>query len=127
VGFVLQNTPEAALELPDLVLEPLRVERELTRFDLEVSLREVPEGLAGVLLHRSDRLEAAAAADLARRFQILLRGIALDADRMLLDLPVEEEGLLVATPSPRAAAADAEEFDFEVPVPSSRASLEEAP
>ncbi|RMF30995.1 MAG: non-ribosomal peptide synthetase, partial [Chloroflexi bacterium] len=44
VMFVLQNVPLEALELPDLTLRPVDVDRGTATFDLTLSMAEGPEG-----------------------------------------------------------------------------------
>lgn len=48
VLFVLQNAPLPPLELPGLVLEPLAITTETTKFDLALFLQETEQGIAGI-------------------------------------------------------------------------------
>ncbi|HEY0604518.1 MAG TPA: amino acid adenylation domain-containing protein, partial [Herpetosiphonaceae bacterium] len=49
VMFTLQNVPMVSLELPSLVLNPLPIEYETTKFDLTLSMAEEGSGLVGSL------------------------------------------------------------------------------
>ncbi len=58
VMFVLQNTPDALLELPELTLESFPLERGTTLFDLTLIMGETEDGLGGVLEYNADLFKA---------------------------------------------------------------------
>ncbi|MET0397113.1 MAG: amino acid adenylation domain-containing protein [Longimicrobiaceae bacterium] len=58
------------------------------RFDLEVELREEPEGLRGALEYAVDLFDRATAERMAAHFQALLRGIAAAPDSRISEIPL---------------------------------------
>ncbi len=72
VWFVLENTPEASLDLPGLTLGSLRLDSGAVRHDLNLSLRETPEGLRGYLQYRADLIDGGTVAEMADLFVLLL-------------------------------------------------------
>jgi amino acid adenylation domain-containing protein len=78
VMLVLQNTPEPELEMRGLQVKAERMEWEVAKFDLTVSLKErwssggEPEGLEGELQYSRDLFEAETAESIVRRWVRLL-------------------------------------------------------
>ncbi|HEX6288924.1 MAG TPA: amino acid adenylation domain-containing protein [Herpetosiphonaceae bacterium] len=87
VMFVLQNTPLAALKLPSLSFEPVRLDSGTTKFDLTLTFVEQGGGLLGTLEYNTDIFVADTIARLAEHLTVLLRGIVADSERPLRDLP----------------------------------------
>ena len=98
VAFALQNAPMQPLELPGLKLEPAPLESSSTRFDLEVhlwepahglrSLWQSQEGLSGFISYSTDLFDRDRIGRLIRHFQTLLKGIVVNPDARLSDLPL---------------------------------------
>ncbi len=59
-----------------------------TRFDLELHLWAVPEGLAGTLIYNTDLFEQPTIARMLRHFETLLEGIAANPEARLSELPL---------------------------------------
>ncbi|GMU10103.1 non-ribosomal peptide synthetase/type I polyketide synthase [Corallococcus caeni] len=63
VMFTLRNTPDAAIQVDGgasaLELSPVESDVVAAKFDLNLSLAETPEGLAGEILYRTDLFDAA--------------------------------------------------------------------
>src|SRR5262249_30498722 len=57
VMFVLQNTPHGELRMPGLALSPQGQSREVSQFDLTLTLREVGGEIVGVMNYASDLFE----------------------------------------------------------------------
>ncbi|WP_375743996.1 non-ribosomal peptide synthase/polyketide synthase [Corallococcus interemptor] len=99
VMFALQNTPTEALQLPGLSLRPLPLEAHFAKFDLTLSLQEVPEGLVGTLEYATDLFDAATIQRMAGHFGVLLEAIAKKPESRLGELPLltgaERQQLLV--------------------------------
>jgi amino acid adenylation domain-containing protein len=91
VMLVLQNAPQRAIELPGLLIEPLRAETGTAKFDLTLSLAETAEGLAGWLEYDLDLFDPATAERIAGHFGTLLEGAAADPGRRLSELPLLSE------------------------------------
>ena len=99
VVFALQNAPIPTLELPGLNLIPLEFDFGLVRFDLEVHLRQVPDGLNGYFVYSTDLYDAATIARMAGHFQTLLTNLVANPQQQLSELPLlteaERQQLLV--------------------------------
>ncbi|MBT2510508.1 non-ribosomal peptide synthase/polyketide synthase [Streptomyces sp. ISL-98] len=82
VMLVLQNTPEAGLELPGLTIEAEPATTDVAKFDLVFSLRERAGdgGMDGDLEFNGDLFEADTAAVLAHRLVHLLRAVVAEPD-----------------------------------------------
>ncbi|ROP35986.1 non-ribosomal peptide synthetase [Saccharothrix texasensis] len=84
VMLVLQNTPEADLDLPDLAIDLEEVPGGAAKFDLLLDLREThdqagrPAGVEGDLEHALDLFDAPTARVLARRLVRLLETVVAD-------------------------------------------------
>jgi non-ribosomal peptide synthetase component F len=101
VVFALQNAPIPSLELPGLKLDLWEFDFGTVRFDLEVLLREVPEGLSGHFVYSTDLFDSSTIARMAGHFQTLLEGIAANSEQRLSELPLlteaERQQLLVSS------------------------------
>jgi amino acid adenylation domain len=91
VMFVLQNVPFEALELPGLSLSPLALESVTTKFDLTLVMSETERGLVGAWEYNSDLFEAATLHRLGEHFQCLLRGVVVQPEQRLAELPLLSE------------------------------------
>jgi len=101
VVFALQNVPIPSLELPDLSLSPLEFDFGTVRFDLELHLWEVAEGLTGYFMYSSDLYDACTVRQMAEHFQTLLESIVANSKQRLSELPLlteaERQQLLVSS------------------------------
>ena len=98
VVFALQNAPMTALELPDLILNPLSFETETTRFDLELHLWEPntqnglwsdsSDGISGFVIYSTDLFDKATIARMLEHFQTLLAGIVAHPECQIAQLPL---------------------------------------
>jgi amino acid adenylation domain-containing protein len=89
VLFALQNTPVPAIDLGGLRLSGIDLDPGATQFDLQILLRETPEGgVAGVLGYRTDVFDAATLERLSRQLGTLLAGAVGDPHLRLSELPV---------------------------------------
>jgi non-ribosomal peptide synthetase component F len=94
-----------------LRMERVALEEESARFDLALSLVVGEERISGRLRYASDLFEPDTMERLLLRLERLLLGVVEDADRPLLDYPLDEE---MATARPVAVALPTEDdFDFE--------------
>ncbi|MFP2933000.1 amino acid adenylation domain-containing protein, partial [Pyxidicoccus sp. 3LG] len=73
--FVLQNTPEEELSLPELTLRGVHVETTTSRFELEFSLTRAPDGYRGGLVFNTDLFEPSTAARMVDHLHLLLEGV----------------------------------------------------
>ncbi|MEH2311070.1 MAG: amino acid adenylation domain-containing protein [Nostoc sp.] len=99
VMFALQNAPTNPWDLPGLRVEKMHWGVEAVRFDLEVHLWEVPEGLEGFCYYSSDLFDAATIARMIKHFQNLLEAIVTNLEQPVSQLPLltaqERQQLLV--------------------------------
>ena len=91
VMFTLQNTPMPALELPDLKLRPLEFESRTAKFDLELMVEDVEDGMRGLLEYNTDLFDAATMARMLGHFRVILEVIAADPERRLSEVPLLSE------------------------------------
>jgi amino acid adenylation domain-containing protein len=94
VTFVLQNAPLSPLELPGLSIAPVDLERATAKFDLNLSLRETAQGLAGTAEYNTDLFDRDTIARTVKHFQTLLVGIAAtqeSPDQKISNLPLLDE------------------------------------
>ena len=75
VMFALQNTAGSTLELPGLELQPLQLEKTVSKFELTLSLRETAEGLSGSWIYNTDLFKGSTIVGLSEQFQVLLAEI----------------------------------------------------
>ncbi|MEH2405209.1 amino acid adenylation domain-containing protein [Nostoc sp.] len=99
VMFALQNAPTNPWDLPGLRVEKMHWGVEAVRFDLEVHLWEVPEGLEGFCYYSSDLFDGATIARMMKHFQNLLKAIITNLEQPVSQLPLltaqERQQLLV--------------------------------
>src|SRR5919112_1141017 len=91
VFFALQNVPQEALELPNLVLEQQKVESGTVKYDLSFFLSEAVEGLKGRLVYNADLFEYVTIERMLGHLKTLLKGIVEDPDQRLSELPLLSE------------------------------------
>ena len=92
VMFVFQNVPVGELTLAGLTLEPFRIDRELSMFDLSLVMVEQGGRLLAEIVYSRDVFEAASIERMAERFRTLLEGIVAQPDRRIHELPLLTEG-----------------------------------
>ncbi|MDZ7959073.1 MAG: amino acid adenylation domain-containing protein [Aulosira sp. DedQUE10] len=88
VMFILQNAPTETLHLPNLTLNPLKVENNTANFDLTLSMVETDTGLRGAIEYNTDLFDADRISRMIGHFQTLLAGIVAHPDQRLSDLPL---------------------------------------
>ncbi|HEY6425473.1 MAG TPA: amino acid adenylation domain-containing protein, partial [Pseudonocardiaceae bacterium] len=84
---VLQNTPDYAGDLPGLDIENVELPTVNSSFDISVHFQEFDGGLYGTLTYNTDLFDTATAERMAAHLQLLLAGIAENADRAVGDVP----------------------------------------
>jgi amino acid adenylation domain-containing protein len=88
VLFAFQNVPPSAMKAHGLELARYEVSETASREDLELDLRETPEGLAGWFGYDLALFDATTVTRATLHFQNLLAGIVADPERPLADLPL---------------------------------------
>jgi len=86
--LVLQNAPSPALAAGDLEIRDLAAPTATAKFDLSLSLIELPEGIKGALEFSAELFDGATAARFARAFEILLAAAMSNLELRLSELPL---------------------------------------
>ncbi|RKH54663.1 amino acid adenylation domain-containing protein, partial [Corallococcus llansteffanensis] len=81
--FALQNAPAAGLQLRELALRPVENESPSTRFDLELTLSESPQGFSGGLRYNRDLFSASTAQRLASHFRAFAEALVAQPEAPL--------------------------------------------
>ncbi|HEY0603111.1 MAG TPA: amino acid adenylation domain-containing protein [Herpetosiphonaceae bacterium] len=89
--FILQSAPVPAQGQRDLEIEYLRVDNGSSKFDLSLSLTELPDGLRVAVEYKTDLFEVATIERLMGHYQTLLAGMAADLDQTISRLPLLTE------------------------------------
>ncbi|MBV9788527.1 MAG: amino acid adenylation domain-containing protein, partial [Chloroflexi bacterium] len=88
VLFVLENTTKQTLTLPSLTLrEPEVIAKQVTDYDLTLSVTESNDGLAGVFQYNTDLFDAATIQRLAEHFQQVLHSLS-NPDQPISTIPL---------------------------------------
>jgi len=88
VMFVLQNAPMAPMELPRLSLEPIEVDTGTSKFDLTLSMMELPQGLRAAFEYNADLFEPGTIMRILGCFQTLLEGMVAQPEQRIARLPL---------------------------------------
>ncbi|WP_377477713.1 MAG: amino acid adenylation domain-containing protein [Microcoleus anatoxicus] len=88
ISFSLQNTPAAALELPELTWSAIDFEAGTAKLDLEFNLWEDFAGIKGQLTYSTDLFDSGTIARMLEHFQTLLESIVTNPNQRLSDLPI---------------------------------------
>ncbi|HLJ26306.1 MAG TPA: amino acid adenylation domain-containing protein [Candidatus Angelobacter sp.] len=86
VMIVLQNVPQAELQLGGAKLQPLNIESDTAKFELTMVLAEnagTDEGTYGTLEYSTDLFEKATMGRMIRHFQTLLEAVASESGRAI--------------------------------------------
>jgi hypothetical protein len=86
VKLVLQNTPTATLELPDLTLQLLPIDRGTAKFDLLFNLAQSDDGISGSLHYSTDLFKPRTIERLLKRFETVLETVLVQSDIKLDEL-----------------------------------------
>ena len=86
--FILQNAPLRALGLSGLRIDAFAMASGTAKFDLTLQASEGEDGLFFSLEYATTLFDALTIERMARRFQLLLEGIATSPERRLSELPL---------------------------------------
>src|SRR6218665_3270663 len=111
VWFVLDQPQPRAVAVQGLTLRPLAAESHLAKFDLALSMVQLPEGLAGSLEYNTDLFDAATITRRVDQFQVLLEGVCARPAARGVDVP------LLTEHEARALAARGAPVSRELPRP----------
>ncbi|HBE18544.1 MAG TPA: non-ribosomal peptide synthetase [Cyanobacteria bacterium UBA11149] len=99
VMFLLQNTPDSALEISGLTIENFQIDQSTANFDLTLAMWETPQGISGTLEYNTDLFEDATITRILGHFPTLLAGIVANPSQEISTLPLltaaEKHQLLV--------------------------------
>jgi non-ribosomal peptide synthetase component F len=88
VMFAWQNAPEGSLDLPGLALEPLGASSTTVKFDLELTLHEAGDRIAGSLGYACALFDRSTIERHLGHWQTLLRGLVADDAACVARLPL---------------------------------------
>ncbi|MEV6428724.1 amino acid adenylation domain-containing protein, partial [Nocardia sp. NPDC051463] len=91
VMLTFQNLGRTSLELPGLTVSELGIDAPSAKFDMQLTLSEVPGGTAEMdaeLVYATDLFDAAFANTFAERFVRVLRGVAIEPSIVVGDIEV---------------------------------------
>lgn len=88
ISFSLQNTPTAALELPELTWSAIDFDAGTAKLDLEFNLWEDLAGIKGQITYSTDLFDSGAIARMLNHFQTLLESIVVNPKQRLSDLQI---------------------------------------
>lgn len=86
VMFEMQNAAVAKLELPDLAMEPLKLDLAAAKFDLTLSMDELGDEIAAVFNYSTDIFEAERIRRMADHLLTLLEDVAEHAGKRISEL-----------------------------------------
>ncbi|HEY0640601.1 MAG TPA: MupA/Atu3671 family FMN-dependent luciferase-like monooxygenase [Pseudonocardiaceae bacterium] len=87
--LILHNTPMPRLELAGLTLEGLDIDPGVAKLDLNMELREEPDGVRGFLEYNADLFDRSTVQRLADQLATLLADAVRAPDRRLSELALE--------------------------------------
>ena len=98
-SFSLQNSPMTTVNVPDLSIDLLRLDKGASKFELSLAMVETPSGLITTVEYRTDLFDPSTAARLLKNYRTLLDGIIADPRQRISRLPLltkaERERILV--------------------------------
>ena len=91
VLFALQNAPTGPRELSGVVLNPIKLESNTTKFDLSLVMIERSDGLEGTWEYSTDLFDEVTIVRINEHFRRLLEGIVANPNQSVWDLPILTE------------------------------------
>ncbi len=88
VAFILQNTPEARLQLHDARVTPMKISNGTSKFDLSLCINTKNGYLSGFWEYCTDLFERATVDRLATNYQTLLAAALTDPDQTIAGLQI---------------------------------------
>ncbi|NET03095.1 MAG: amino acid adenylation domain-containing protein, partial [Sphaerospermopsis sp. SIO1G1] len=88
VMFALQNAPSSPWEMPGVNIEDIPLGLDTVRFDLEIHLWDVAEGLTGVFCYNTDLFDRTTIVRMIQHYQELLTAITADPQQSVQSLPL---------------------------------------
>ncbi|MFD3167090.1 amino acid adenylation domain-containing protein [Herpetosiphon sp. NSE202] len=88
VMLVLQNTPMPSVDLGQLSLSPIELDRGLAKFDLTLTLEETANGLAATFEYNRDLFTTTTIEQMAQHFNNLLQAIRANPQQTIAELPL---------------------------------------
>jgi amino acid adenylation domain-containing protein len=86
VKMILQNTPISSLELPDLKISSIDLDKKIAEYDLLLDLEDTEIGLNGLLKYDADLFKANKIAEFIKNFKLILSTIAQQPKLKLSEL-----------------------------------------
>ncbi|AUB41617.1 Glutamate-1-semialdehyde aminotransferase [Nostoc flagelliforme CCNUN1] len=86
VMFVLQNAATEVIQLPDLTLKSLTIEKNTAKFDITLSLSETKVGLQGDIEYNTDIFNSDTITRILGHFQVLLEEMVTNPEKRISEL-----------------------------------------
>ena len=107
VMFVLQNTPEFSMQLPDVEMRFEERHNDVAKFDLTMTLSEEADGISASLEYATDLFSKNYVANLVKHFTALLEQLVIMPEKQLSKVNIlsseEEQGILEMMQGPKVA------------------------
>jgi amino acid adenylation domain-containing protein/FkbM family methyltransferase len=100
VMFSLQNTPSSSLQLPGLSVEPMRIGRKTSAFDLFLSMEQAEDGLVSAIEYNTDLFDQATVEEMERQLRRLLEQIVAAPDQPIASYSLVTPGACRLLPDP---------------------------
>ncbi|MDJ0843510.1 amino acid adenylation domain-containing protein [Crocosphaera sp.] len=98
VLFALQNVPKSTLEIPEVTVKTMKIERSLSKFDLSLFMIETETALRGEFEYNADLFEKETIGRMIGHFETLLTQIITNSETQINKLsfltPEEENQIL---------------------------------
>nr|QEO74758.1 condensation domain-containing protein [uncultured bacterium] len=91
VMFIFQNVPVPEMKMSGIAISGINLDLTVTRFDLVLTMSELPEGLGGTIDYRPDLFDESTIAQMVEHFKVLLEGLVASPDRDIQSLPLTRE------------------------------------
>lgn len=111
VVFILID-PLPTINLSELTLTPLLVDRQTIKYDLIMFMQHNEAGLHGLLMYNTDLFDEQTISGMLTHFKVLLEAVATNPDQALLDIPLAGETPSGIVASPAASPEGDEETEF---------------
>ena len=95
VGFTLQNLPVAAAQLPDLIIEPITLDRVASKYDMTLEITESATGFDCGLEYNTDLFDAATINKMMRHYVNIVMAMLADENQLLNDIDMLDANELI--------------------------------
>ena len=91
IGLALQNAQVKSFDMHNLSVRQMGVGPQTVKFDMEVHLWEIPEGLGGYIAYATDLFKSSTISRFINHFKNLLEGISDNPGQRISEIPMLSE------------------------------------